>query len=108
MAGIQNIIAQGIAFGYLVWGKLPTGAQAALRHLFYAGLGFALAFSFTLPANLAGLKVEALLFWQGLAQVLQAIIDKEVLPNLLTWLVEILGLKFTTEPGAKHKRLVRK
>ena len=98
-AALKAAIGWCIATVYDIWGTLPTTAQTALRNLFYAGLGFALAFGWTLPANLAGVRVEWLLFWQGFSQVLAAVINKQILPNLLVWLIQIFDLEFDQRGG---------
>jgi hypothetical protein len=108
MDNFKNFLAYVVTTAYAAWAVLPTTMQTALRNLFYAGLGFAMAFGWAIPANLAGVKVEALIFFQGLAQVLQAVIDKDVIPNLLTWLVDFLNLDYGLEDSGTKKHLVRK
>jgi hypothetical protein len=99
MATIKYVLGWLVATGYNLWALVPAFLQAALRHMFWVGLAFLLAFNWTIPSSLAGFQAEALLAWQGLMQVVEGVFDKEVLPNIIPYILTWLDLHFGLKPN---------
>ena len=101
------MVANIVRFIINTWNEAPEWLRKGLRDAAIGAFAAVTALNLVIPGTLDQFKAEALTAAVAAGAAFLAIVRVEILPPLLSWLLSLLGLAYTVEPGRDSLKLER-
>jgi hypothetical protein len=89
------------------WNSLPEWLRKGSRDAAIGALAAITALNLAIPGSLPEAKAEGLTAAVAVGAAVLAVVRVEILPPLLAWLLDALGLHYRAQVGTKPPKLVQ-